>query len=92
MNTYKFKLWNEYKYWYLNNGFHRDYDRPAWINSDGSKVWRQHGENHRDNDKPAFIHSDGYKEWFKHGKYHRDNDKPARIWPDERVGYWIDSK
>jgi hypothetical protein len=32
MNTYKFGLRiDKDKFWHLNDGHHRDHDRPAWI-------------------------------------------------------------
>jgi hypothetical protein len=93
MNTYKFKL-NKYKnkYWYLNDVFHRDYDRPACIGYEGTKIWCQYGKDHRDNDKPAIIGSNSYKGWSQYSKYHRDNDKPAIIWDNGGMEYWVNGK
>jgi hypothetical protein len=90
MNTYKFKL-NKYKdkIWYLNDDYHRDLDRPAWIWPNGTKGWYQHGNNHRDNDKPAIISSNGTKFWCQHNKWHRDNNFPAKIWDDGGMEYWV---
>ena len=70
MNTYKFKL-DKYKdkYWYLNDDYHRDYDRPAYIYYDGAKVWYQCGKRHRDNDKPAIIWSYGRMEYWVNGEH-----------------------
>lgn len=65
-------------YWYLNNKFHRENDKPAIIWSDGSKHWYINGKRHRENDKPAIIWSDESKEWWKNGICHRENG-PAKV-------------
>jgi hypothetical protein len=88
MNTYKFRLRNKDKIWYLNDNWHRDHDRPAVILAYGTKWWLQYGKKHRDNDKPAYIRYDGYKEWYQYGKSHRANDKPACIWSDG-TKWWL---
>jgi len=68
MNIYKFKL-DHYKnkIWYLNDNYHRDHDKPAYIWYDGSKAWYQYGKKHRDNNKPAIILSDGRMEYWVNG-------------------------
>jgi hypothetical protein len=47
---------------------HRENDKPAFINKDGSKFWLFNGLLHRDNDKPAIEWFNGSKEWFVHGE------------------------
>jgi len=46
---------------------HRDNDKPAVINYDGSKEWFKNGRRHRDNDQPAIIWSNGLKRFYKRG-------------------------
>jgi hypothetical protein len=69
MNTYKFELDRfKDKIWHLNNNWHRDYDRPAYISYGGSKVWCQYSKEHRANDKPAIICSNGSIEYWVNGE------------------------
>lgn len=78
--------------WYKDGELHRDGDQPAIIYDDGSRYWYQHGQVHRDADKPAVICADGYQAWYKADKRHRDGDKPARIWPNDKVEYWVNDE
>jgi len=71
--------------WKNTNGKYHRVDGPAFIYSDGSKVWFFHSELHRV-DGPAIIRSDGSQKWYLNGEYHRE-DGPAVIFPDG-VKYW----
>jgi len=84
------KLANGIKVWVLNpeeldpNDFdwdkailHRENDKPAIEDSNGTKEWYKNGKLHRENDKPAIEDSSGTKYWYKEGKLHRENDLPA---------------
>ena len=68
------------EFWHNVNGkLHRDNDKPAFIDADGTKSWWVNGKRHRDNDQPAIIYADGTKEWWFNDKRHRDNGLPAII-------------
>ena len=62
--------------------FHREYDEPAIIYQDGTKVWCRRGQRHRDGDQPALIRANGTKMWYQHGGVHRNGDQPAIVWAD----------
>jgi len=58
--------------WYQNGELHRDYDLPAVVEENGTKMWYQHGVLHRD--QFAAIIAPKYQEYYKngsltHGKY-----------------------
>jgi hypothetical protein len=75
--------------WQKENGlWHRDEDRPAWINTHRDLIWYQNGLQHRDNDKPAFIGADGRLEWQQNGWLHRDGDRPAVIYADGHLRWY----
>jgi hypothetical protein len=64
---------------------HREFDRPALILSDGTRVWMQNNKKHRLLDKPAEISSfHPRKFWFVEGKRHREFDKPAVMFHGQR--------
>jgi len=71
--------------------YHRDNDKPAYINSKGRKEWFFNGKRHRNNDKPA-IKGDETKEWWVNGNRHRDNDFPAVIRADGTKEWWFNGK
>jgi hypothetical protein len=74
--------------WYKNGKKHRDEDKPAYIDADGSLEWLKNGKVHRGGDKPAFIYSDLTLAWYKNGKCHRDGDKPAYISSDGTLAWY----
>jgi hypothetical protein len=74
--------------WYKNGEHHRDGDKPAEINADGTLIWLKNGFIHRDGDKPAWIGADGTLWWYKNGLRHRTMG-PATIWPNNDYEYWI---
>ncbi len=73
--------------WWKNGEPHRDGDKPAEIDVDGSMFWYKNGEHHRDGDNPAYITATGVLEWYKNGKWHRDGDLPARIDYDNTLNW-----
>ena len=84
---------NGTKIWKNSEGrWHRDYDLPAVVWSDGSCTWYQNDKYHRDSDLPAYIDSNGYSSWWKNDKRHRDNDLPALIWPDGKCEWWVNGE
>lgn len=46
---------------------HREGDKPACENVDGSKRWFLNGNLHREDDKPADENSNGDKHWYVNG-------------------------
>ncbi len=74
------------KVWRYNGAIHRDYDLPAVIQSNGTKMWYQHGKIHREG-KPAVIWVNGTNCWYKHGLLHREEGKPARTLKDSTEWY-----
>ena len=79
------------KLWYRYGVRHRDLNRPAVVNDDGTQVWYQQGQIHRELDQPAIIRSHGSQEWYMHDKLHWDNDQPAIIRTDVRE-WWFQSQ
>jgi hypothetical protein len=65
--------------WMKDGVYHREGDKPAFIDFDGSLVWYKNGKEHRDGDKPAYIDADGTLVWYKNRLNNRDRDKPAVI-------------
>jgi hypothetical protein len=63
------------KEWYKNGLRHRDFDKPAFIDSNDHKIWHKiwykNGLQHRDYDKPAVISLNDTKIWYKNGYLHR---------------------
>ena len=57
-------------------------DKPAIVDSNGTKYWYKNGKIHRDKDLPAVVYSNGNKCWYKNGKLHRDKDLPATVYSD----------
>ena len=52
------------KYWCDEAGaLHRDGDRPAVEQPNGTKEWFRHGTRHRENDQPGLITQDGRLRW-----------------------------
>ena len=76
----------------LNGNYHREYNQPAVIRTDESKVWYQHGNLHRDGDLPAIIYADGTQLWYQHGQRHRDGHQPASVWPNGTEEWWQHGK
>ena len=59
------------KEWYINGKRHRDDDKPAIVNHDGSQSWYQNGKPHREGDLPAAIFADGNKYWYINGNLYK---------------------
>ena len=78
--------------WYKNGEYHREGDKPAYIDADGSLEWYKNGQFHRDDDKPAYIGADGSLEWYKNGLRHRDGDKPAFIGSKGTLSWYKNDK
>ena len=77
-------------FWMQNGLVHRDSDKPARIDRDGS-LWWENVLPHRDDDKPAWISKSGELGWFQNGQRHRLHG-PARIYPDGRLEWWINGE
>lgn len=60
----------------VNGVMHSEEDKPAYENSNGTKIWYKNGKIHRLG-KPAVEEANGDKYWYKNGNKHRDNDQPA---------------
>lgn len=69
---------NGTRLWYIENPkrgammqpsaiLHRDGDKPAVIESDGSEFYYRMGKLDRDHDLPAVILADGTRKWYKNG-------------------------
>ena len=54
------------RYWYQYGKYHREGDKPAIIESNGSLYWYRHGIRHRDNG-PATHRADGWDEYWTDG-------------------------
>jgi hypothetical protein len=76
----------------LPNGYHRDYDLPALIRTDGTMEWYQRGRRHRAGDRPAVMKADGSLQWFRDGLLHRENGLPAYVWPEGDGMYWLNGE
>ena len=77
------------KRWYDTYGrIHRDYDLPAIIHTDGTRVWRLHGDEARVFGKPDRVNPDGSMFWTRYGRYHRENG-PAVIRADGTQEWWV---
>jgi hypothetical protein len=59
---------------------HREGDRPAVVEMDGSCGWWFHGQRHREGDQPAVVQPDGTAEWWYQGQRHREGGRPARVY------------
>jgi len=68
--TFNINVYNS-KFWYKNDEYHRDKDKPAIIYGTGTMAWYKNGERHRENDKPAIIWDNGYMEWWSNGGFIR---------------------
>jgi hypothetical protein len=64
--------------WEKNGVIHRNEDKPAFINGNGTLAWYKNGEQHRLRG-PAVIGANGTLYWYKNGKLHRDSGLPAYI-------------
>ena len=71
---------------------HRECDRPAIIEADGTQKWYHHGRLHREGDQPAIIYPNGRQDWFIKGQRHREDFLPAVILPDGSKEYWQDGQ
>ena len=78
-------------YWNKNGLLHRNDDKPAVIDVDGTLQWRQNGQLHRDGDKPAFIGSNWTLDWCQNGNRHRACG-PAVIYSDGKLEWWINDE
>ena len=67
------------KSWQLDGKLHREYDLPAYIQSDGTRIWYRYGVAYRGCGKPARLNPIDTSMWVKYGKIHRDGDRPAII-------------
>lgn len=74
--------------WYQDSLRHRDGDRPAIIDADGTLEWWQKGKRHRDGDRPAIIDAYGTLEWCQNGLRHRSRDLPAYIGRDGALQWY----
>ena len=79
-------------YFYKNDEFHRDGDKPAIIYLNGTQKYYKNGKSHRDGDKPAVIYPNGTKHYYKNGRLHRDRNKPAVIYSNGDKEYWKNGK
>ena len=73
--------------WYRYGVRHRDGDRPAVINYNGTRAWHRNGVFHRDADLPALvIIGTGVIDmhWYRNGVEHRDDDRPSHITADRQ--------
>jgi len=62
-------------FWYKNDEYHRDKDKPAIIYSNGDMFWYKNGKLHREKDLPAIIHNDGRMFWYTDGEFIRSSRK-----------------
>lgn len=59
---------NEDEHYWLKNGvYHREDDKPAVVNADGSKEWYWAGNRHRENGEAAVISFYGEEQYWEHG-------------------------
>lgn len=78
--------------WYRNGVPHRDFDKPAVVDADGTLMWYRNGRLHREGDMPAVTRADGTHMWYRNGRIHREDDEPAVIWADGTQEWWLDGE